>query len=172
VITDGAGARLGEDAESFDAFYTAHYRRVLAFAASLCRDRHAAEDLTQEAFVAAQRRWARLQTFDRPDAWVRRVVANRSVSRWRRLESDRHRNERLTQLAPRDSAEPPASDVDLWRRVSALPPRQAQVIALTYLEDRAPADVAEILGIGIESVKTHLKRGRAALAKALGQDED
>lgn len=178
VARDARGAGVADeeitaDVESFVAFYAAEYRAVLTFAASLCRDLHAAEDVTQDAFIAAQRRWSKLQSFDRPDLWVRRVVANRSVSRWRRLVSDERRIHKLAQLRqPEGDAAAHHDDVGIWRLVRQLPPRQAQVIALTYLEDRPLADVASVLGISIETAKTHLQRGRTALARAIEREAD
>ena len=160
----------GTDSRSFAAFYRAEYRPVLAFAASLCRDVHAAEDLTQDAFIAAQRRWDSLRGFDRPDLWVRRAVTNRSVSRWRRMTSDQNRVRRLARLR-QPEGESPVPEDDVWRLVRALPARQAQVVALTYLEDRSISDVAAVLGIGVETAKTHLQRGKAALARAIRGDE-
>jgi RNA polymerase sigma-70 factor, ECF subfamily len=173
---DGLGERVAgdeteRDLRSFVEFYETEYRGVLAFAASLCRDLHAGEDLAQDAFIAAERRWDKLERYDRPDLWVRRAVANRSVSRWRRLVSEERRAGRLSTLP---SAEPSADgrEDDLWRLVRQLPARQAQVIALTYLEDRSLDDVAEVLGIGVETAKTHLQRGKAALARAINAEED
>jgi RNA polymerase sigma-70 factor, ECF subfamily len=178
VTKDAQGAEMADDGtttevESFVAFYAAEYRAVLTFAATLCRDLHASEDLTQDAFLAAQRRWGELRRFDRPDLWVRRVVANRSVSRWRRLVSDERRIRKLAELRQSSRDQSSARDeVDVWRLVRQLPARQAQVIALTYLEDRSLADVAAVLGIGVETVKTHLQRGRAALARAIEHEDD
>ena len=161
----------GSDAQTFAAFYAAEYRSVLAFAASLCRDRHAAEDLTQDAFIAAQRRWSSLRSFDRPDLWIRRVVANRSASRWRALRGDQRRIERLVTQRKAEHRNDAASDEDIWQLVRQLPARQAQVVALTYLEDRPLADVAAVLGIGVETAKTHLQRGRATLARLVAASE-
>jgi RNA polymerase sigma-70 factor (ECF subfamily) len=56
--------------------------------------------------------------------------------------------------------------------VRRLPRRQRQVIALTLLEDRSISETAEILGCGEETVRTHLRRGRRALAATLGLPED
>ena len=74
----------GNQAGSFEDFFRREYRSVLGLAVALSGDRSAAEDLTQEAFTAAERKWGRIGSLDRPEAWVRRVVANKSVSRWRR----------------------------------------------------------------------------------------
>ncbi len=56
--------------------------------------------------------------------------------------------------------------------VRRLPRRQREVIALTLLEDRSIAETAAILGCGEETVRTHLRRGRQALAVTLGLPED
>ena len=60
------------EVETFDAFFRREYRPVLGLAIALTKDRWAAEDLTQEAFTEAQRRWSYVATLDRPGAWVRR----------------------------------------------------------------------------------------------------
>jgi DNA-directed RNA polymerase specialized sigma24 family protein len=55
--------------------------------------------------------------------------------------------------------------------VSRLPARQAQAIALVYGAGCTVAEAAEVLGCGPETTKTHLKRGPAALAAALGTED-
>src|SRR6185503_2252966 len=73
VVATGAG--------EFDAFWNAERAAVLALAAGLTGDWNLAEDLVQDAFAAAHRRWAEIEN---PAAWVRRVVVNRAASHWRR----------------------------------------------------------------------------------------
>lgn len=68
----------------FGNSYVAHYRPTVALAYALSGSPAAAEDLPQEAFVAALRRWDDVRHYDDPGVWVRRVVANRSVSAVRR----------------------------------------------------------------------------------------
>jgi RNA polymerase sigma-70 factor (ECF subfamily) len=66
----------------------------------------------------------------------------------------------------------PGDSAAFWDTVRSLPRRQAQVVALHYLEDRPVAEIAEILGIAAGTVKKHLFDGRHALARALGLDEE
>jgi RNA polymerase sigma-70 factor, ECF subfamily len=153
---------VGED---FEDFYRREYRRVLALATALCRDKTAAEDVTQDAFVALHRSWAKVRHYSDPEAWIRRVVANRSVSRWRRLRTEASGLVRLGRAEAAIVTDPETDDV--WAAVRALPRRQAQVIALTYLDDLPIRDVARILEIDEPTVKTHLQRGRRALAASL-----
>jgi RNA polymerase sigma-70 factor (ECF subfamily) len=148
---------------AFDAFYRAEFRRVVAVARSLTGSAAVAEELAQEGFIAAHRRWARVATYDRPGDWVRRVVVNRAISAHRRKGAERRA---MARMGRRDEAVPPLPDDDdwLWQQVRSLPPRQAQAIALVYVEDLPLERVATILGCAETTVKTHLKRGRDTLA--------
>lgn len=150
-----------------DALYRQEYRSVVALAYGLSGSRSAAEELAQEAFLEAHRAWDRIGGYDDPGAWVRRVVANRAVSGVRRRVAEVRAIARIA--ARRDlPMELPEGDAEFWRAVRRLPDRQAQVIALHYLEDRSIADIADVLGISPDTVKVHLHRGRRALADALG----
>ena len=149
----------------FGDFYDTQWRPVMGMALALTGDRAAAEDLNQDAFATAYREWHRVGSYDKPGAFVRRIVANNAVSRGRRLMRE---NRALVRLAGRrrDIGLPTEID-DTWALVRRLPARQAQVLALTYLGDLPLAEVAEALGIGTETAKTHLSRARAALAREL-----
>lgn len=155
---------------TFDDFYRSQYPSVVRLAYSLCGSMQIAEELAQEAFVSAHDRWQRIADFDRPDLWVRRVVINRSISFRRRQASERRAVERIK--AHREPvAETVVDDEEVWAALRSLSPRQAEVLALFYVEDQPLSEVATILGLGEETVKTHLKRGRAALAERLGERE-
>jgi RNA polymerase sigma factor (sigma-70 family) len=149
-----------------DELYRREYRSVVALAYGLSGSRSAAEELAQEAFLEAHRAWDRIAGYDEPIAWVRRVVANRSVSQVRRRVAEARA---LTRVAGRRQlpTELPQLDAEFWKAVRKLPHRQAQAIALHYLDDLSVADVATVLEISPDTVKVHLHRGRRALAAAL-----
>jgi RNA polymerase sigma-70 factor (ECF subfamily) len=65
----------------------------------------------------------------------------------------------------------PASD-EVWEAVRRLSKRQAQVVALTYLEDLSLEQIGDLLGISVPTIGTHLQRGREALAKTLSSIEE
>ena len=77
----------------------------------------------------------------------------------------------LVRLAARRQPDPPlhAEAVDFWRAVRSLPSRQRQAVALFYLEDWPVAEIARFLGCTESTVRGHLHRGRAALARRLGE---
>lgn len=161
------GSGLIRETRSFAAFYEEEYRAVVGLAFVLTGSRSAAEELAQDAFTVAYRRWSEIGTYDRPEAWVRRVLVNRSRSWGRRKGAElralariKNRRDRIEEL--------PDPDHEFWDAVRALPRRQSQAIALHYLEDRPVDEIATILDCSSGTVKTHLHRGRQALAEALG----
>lgn len=165
MTTEGPieGAQEVAALESFDAFYRREYRLVLGLAAVLTGDLGDAEDVVQDAFLSTMGDWDRVGRMDNPGAWVRRIVANRSVSRFRRGLAEVRALTRLG--APRTTDEGLGAEIvlDTWREVRRLPRRQAQVIALTYLMDLSRGEVAETLGCSEETIKTHLERARRQL---------
>src|SRR3954468_23502595 len=104
----------------------AEYPRVLAFARATTHSWSEAEDLTQEAFLAAYRKWDDVAHYDNPGAFVRRVVANKPISggRARSRESAARKRMRTTGVI-----DPEAADPAFWASVQQLPPRQRHVVA-------------------------------------------
>ena len=158
--------------EAFEAFYDREYLAVVGLAYALSGSRWGAEDLAQEAFMAAHRDWARIGAYDNPGAWVRRVVANLSVSAFRRRVAETKALARIALGREEPLPDLAAGDPEFWAAIRALPRRQAQVVALHYLEDRSVAEVAEILDVTPGTVKRHLHDGRSALARRLGSEDE
>ncbi len=152
--------------QSFEAFYRNEYKGVVGLAFVLTGDSAVAQDLAQLAFTEAHRRWSKIGSYERPEAWVRRVLVNKSTSRYRRLASEAKALARLGGR-PQAKIEPTERTLEVWEAVRELPTRQGQAIALRYWEDLPLTDIAMVLDCSEETVKTHLKRGRATLAAKL-----
>jgi RNA polymerase sigma-70 factor (ECF subfamily) len=169
VGNEGTAAveRVRPAAEAFDRFYAREFPQMVNIAYAVSGSRMAAEDLAQEAMVAAYRRWDEVQLLDRPGAWVRRVVLNRAASAYHRRRAEARA---LLRLAPLRGA-PPApmgeGAAEFWVAVRSLPHRQAQAVALHYLEDSPISEIAAVMGCAESTVKVHLHRGRQALAAHL-----
>jgi len=170
VLDPGPEAPPPAGAPWFGDFARAERRSLVAFAWSLTGDLGAAEDLAQEALEAAWRQWGRVGGYDRPGTWARRVVANRAAGRSRRSGRERRANGRWFGRGDAVVTLDPPDD-EFWTAVRGLPARQAQAVALHYLEDRSVADIAAVLGCAEATVRVHLHRGRLALARTLGLTE-
>lgn len=157
-------------AMDFEVFYRRDFRAVVGLAYALSGSRWAAEDLAQEAFLAAHRQWSRIGTYEAPGAWVRRVVANMAVSAFRRKAAETRAIGRYVAGRQTPLVELEPVDHEFWQAVRDLPPQQAKAIALHYLEDRPVKEIAEILDCAESTAKVHLHRGRLALAERLGVD--
>ncbi|MDH4148011.1 MAG: sigma-70 family RNA polymerase sigma factor [Acidimicrobiia bacterium] len=148
---------------SFSAFFSAEYRSVVGLASVLSGRRSVGEELAQEAFVAAFRRWDVVGGYEDPGGWVRRVAVNLATSSWRRRVREARALGRLRHR--RDAADQMSGiDDEVWAVVRALPAHQAQCVALRYLEDRSVRDIAAVLGIAEATVRVHLHTGRKTLA--------
>ncbi len=158
--------------EDFEVLFRREYKAVVGLAYVLSGRRWAAEDLAQDAFLAAHRHWKTVRGSPHPGAFVRKVVADLAVSHRRRLGAEARAVARLA-LRLRTATEPlDAPDAEFWKAVRSLPARQAQVVALHYLEDLPAATIAAILGGAEATVHVHLHRGRLALARRLNLREE
>lgn len=155
---------------SFEQLYRSEYRGVVAFSLALLGNRQTAEDVAQDAFIETHKRWDRIQNYDDPGAWVRKVASNKAISRHRRLGAELRA---LTKFVGGMSqvAELDPYDHEFWANVRKLPGKQAQAISLFYLEDRPVSEIANILDCTPSTAKVHLHRGRTALAKSLKLEE-
>jgi RNA polymerase sigma-70 factor (ECF subfamily) len=156
----------GNESLTFEDFYRQEHRHVLGLAFVLTGNQWVAEDTAQDAFTAAFRRWRSIVTYDSPSAWIRRVTCNRAASVLRRRVREA---KALMRLVGRTQSYIDLDDGDdaFWQAVRQLPPRQAQVVALYYMEDYSVRQIAEVLDCSEGTVKTHLSRARDAVARQL-----
>jgi RNA polymerase sigma-70 factor (sigma-E family) len=144
---------------TFDAWYRASWPAVVRLAHTIVGSVAVAEELAQEAFVRVHERWDTVRT---PDAFVRTVVLNLARSRLRRAHLE------VTRLPPSPGATTaePALD-ETWIALSRLPFRQRAVLALRYYADLPEAEIAELLGCRVGTVKSAHHRALARLRKEL-----
>lgn len=118
----------------------------------------AAEDLVQDVFVRAGRR---LETVDEPAAYLRRSVTNACWS-WHRR---RQREQRL--LPERPAVVAGTSDIEMWDALAHLSARRRNVLVLRYYLDLPEAEIAEVLGWRVGTVKSATHRALQDLRRVL-----
>jgi RNA polymerase sigma factor (sigma-70 family) len=125
-----------------------------------------AEDVVHDVVVRVLRGRREAGEMATPGAYLRRAVGNECVSRWRRTA----REVMVAELPDRPRPAPDEAVLDrlaLGEAVGTLTSRQRRVIALTVLDDRPDAEVADLLGISEVTVRTTRSRALGRLREKL-----
>lgn len=156
--------------ERFTAYVRDRGEHHLRVAVLLTGDWHAAQDLVQESLVKLYRAWPKLRLDGDPDAYLRRIMVNTHRSWWRA----RWRRETPTGELPdtviADFADGQAFAALVRQALQALPQRQRAAVVLRYCADLPEAEVADLLGCSVGTVKTHTHRGLQALRENFEED--
>ena len=175
----GGSAVKAAHEESFREFVEGSWNRLLRTAYLLTGDHGAAEDLVQTALMRTYRHWGRIESYDSPEAYVRRVMVNANVSAWRRRKAIVHVVAEPPEPAAGtgaafgagfgagDHQDTYAVRDELWRAVQAMSPRMRTAFVLRYFEDLSEAEVASVMGCAVGTVKSQIARGLAKLRTEL-----
>jgi RNA polymerase sigma-70 factor (ECF subfamily) len=160
-------ARAGSAAD-FEALFRSHWPRAYRAAYLVVHDSAAAEDIAQEAFIAAARS---IDRFDwrRPFApWLHRIVVNRAIdwARARALRDEVAGDALAHHHAPPDDPVDPYSE-PVRAALASLPPEHRAVIVLRHLLEYSPGEIAELLELPRGTVNSRLRRGLDALKERL-----
>jgi RNA polymerase sigma-70 factor (sigma-E family) len=157
----------GDSAAAVAALYRDHALGLIRLAYVTQGSRAAAEDIVQEAFLGLYRRWSHLDSPDKALAYLRSSVLNGCRSAGRRS----GRYPRTVHEPPADSAESAALIGELRREVITalrrLPGRQREALVLRFYLDLSDPQIAEAMGISVNTVRSTLRRGIGALGIAL-----
>lgn len=162
-----AGPAATERAEQFATFVRARTPALLRTAFLLTGDQHLAEDLVQSALTRTHRAWRRLRESDHAEAYTRKAMYHLQVSWWRR----RRVRESLTGELPEprrragtaDESSRVVTRLALLEALRTLSRGQRAVLVLRYFDDRSEAETAEVLGVGVGTVKSQTSRALARL---------
>jgi RNA polymerase sigma-70 factor (ECF subfamily) len=151
-------------AADLEALFEAHWPRAHRAAYLVTHDTAAAEDIAQEAFLAAIRN---LDRFDRRrpfGPWLNRIVVNRAIdwTRARRLRAEVELGESQAR-----ASEPDLPGDDVLAALARLPPEHRAVIVMRYLLELTPGEIAEALGLPRGTVNSRLRRGLDRLGEEL-----
>ena len=133
-------------------------------------DRNAAEDLVQEGFIRLQRSAHLIRDPDKAAAYLRSIVLNLARDHNRRgLMSLRHQETGLAREPASVEAVVIADEHEreIIEALNTLPNRQRDCLVLRFYLDLSEQETAQSMGISPNSVKTHCRRGLAALEKRL-----
>jgi len=146
----------------FAALYQARFVDLTAQLYAFTGDALETQDLVQEAFIRAWKRWDRISRYDDPGAWVRRVAWNLAMTRHKRLKIFRRVPDH--RVTPPPTPESGLDRLDLVVALRKLPHQIRRVVVLHYLADMSIADIVAELDVAEGTVKSWLRRGRTELA--------
>ncbi len=158
--------------EDFGSFYERTYATAYRTAWGILRDRGAAADAVQDAYLSAYRERDRFRGEAPAQAWLLRIVVNRALAEGRRP------HPRLVQLEIAGEAAAPGDDVaratdhlSLDAAMLALEPRSRAAVVLRYYHDLDYATIATVLGTNANNAGVILDRAVEKLRHELGRDE-
>lgn len=158
------------------ALFRRHYTPMCRLAFVILGDRSLAEEVVMDALLKTYSGWRRIKDLDRSEAYLRTAVVNGCRSKIRRKVLETRVAPTLRQRAESESPSPTRDDPDtkreVWRAVRSLPDRQRACVALYYYEDLPEAEIADLLGCSIGTVKSQLFKARAKLHALLEAGEE
>jgi RNA polymerase sigma-70 factor (ECF subfamily) len=158
------------DRATFDRLVSASLPAALRFAVRLTGRLETAEDVVQEAMVAASRAWKSFRGESQFQTWLLRIVVNTHrnlVARRGPPEALQHDLVDRRQALPSDSAAAAELAERVANCIAALPLRQREVIVLSTYEGLDAAQIAEVLEVTIENVYSTLNVARSKLRQQL-----
>jgi RNA polymerase sigma-70 factor, ECF subfamily len=155
------GAQAGSVSD-LEALFRTHWPLAHRAAYLVVHDAAAAEDIAQEAFLAAIRNLDRFDRRRRFGPWLHRIVVNRAID-WARARALRAEAEPKEVPAP----DPPERNEELLPALAALDPDQRAVIVLRHLLEYTPGEIADLLELPRGTVNSRLRRGLDALKERL-----
>jgi RNA polymerase sigma-70 factor (ECF subfamily) len=157
-------------AEALEQLFRLHWPRAHQAAFLVVGDAAAAEDIAQEAFLAAVRALGRFDRRRPFGPWLHRIVVNRAID-WARARTLRRE---LGEDAAPEPASPESPEAEhasqLATGLARLSPEHRAVIVLRYLLEYTPGEIAELLDLPRGTVNSRLRRGLDQLEALLGEE--
>jgi RNA polymerase sigma-70 factor (ECF subfamily) len=156
------------DAVAFAELVAEHQAMVFSIALHYLQDRSIAEDVAQEVFLELYQKLPAIESASHLTYWLRRVAVHRCIDQRRRRNTRRESAlEQLPEPATHDAPTDPLLLSKLRQVLEALPEKQRMMVILRYQEDLGPAEIAELLRMPVNTVKSTLHRSLDELRKKL-----
>lgn len=166
------GAQAGA-ASDFEALFRAHWPRAYRAAYLVVHDAAGAEDVAQEAFLAAVRALDRFDSARPFGPWLHRIVVNRAIdwTRARALRREVGAGEGIDDVPSEGRADPatPLPD-DLVAALASLSPDHRAVVVLRYVLEYTPGEIARMLELPRGTVNSRLRRALDALQGSIDSE--
>ena len=161
---------LAGQTDSYAVLVSRYERLAQAAAIRIVSDGHAADDVAQEAFVAAYRSLSSLRDRSKFAAWLLGIVRRRAATAVKKDRRRRSIGGDLDAYAASAGAGPSAESLELLEFVERLPDQERIVLGLKHFEGRSVQEIAEITGRPVGTVTKQLSRAHQRLHDWLTQE--
>lgn len=158
------------DHDAFARLIERHEGMVFSIALHFFADRTRAEEIAQDVFLQLYRSLGDVESDAHLLFWLRQVTSRRCIDSMRRARMRLVAIDDVQELPSKEKAPDPLRDKLLRKLVAALPEMQRLVVTLRYQEDLDPTEICNVLGLPVNTVKSHLHRGLQSLRKKLGDN--
>lgn len=172
-------ARDGDE-EAFTQIFTLYQNSVFVKARKIMQNDANAQDVVQETFLIVHKNLQQLRDLDLFYSWLMRITISRCHMHFRKEkhyakesyeESIVNQKEERTYLDPEQSMHEKNTREILLTLIDSLSPKKAMVVKMAYLDEMRMDEIADVLGINVNTVKTRAKRGKAELQKKIKEYE-
>jgi len=152
----------------FEYLVRTSQRMVFSIAYRYLRDAAAAEEVAQDVFWELHKRLGTVESNEHAVFWLRRVACHRSIDYARRHAAElRARSDAFTEPAQSDPPADPLLSKRLREAVATLPKKMRMVVLLRFQQEAKLEEIAEALGIPVNTVKSQLHRALAMLREKM-----
>ena len=162
-------AQHGEQA-AFAELVRTHQAMVFSLANHSLRNRAIAEELAQEVFLHLYQNLAALESPEHLKNWLRRVTTHRCIDYIRRNRMQTVDIADIAELAVPQRSGDVLLQQTLRRYVATLPATPRLIVTLRYQEDLDPTEIAQVLEMPLNTVKSHLRRSLAILKEKVARN--
>lgn len=173
-------ARAGDE-EAFSQIFTLYRNSVFVKARRIMQNDANAQDIVQETFLIVHRNLYQLRDLDLFYSWLMQITVSRCQMHFRKEKHYTNVEYDDTLLGQKETRSylDPVKHVDqmnereiLLKMIDSLAPKKAIVVKMAYLEEMRMDEIAAVLGINVNTVKTRAKRGREDLQKMIEAYEE
>ena len=167
VAHTALGRAQAGDQDAFAELIERHEAMVYSLAWNFFGDRGRAEEIAQDVFLQLYRSLAAIESDSHLLFWLRQVATRRCIDQTRRARMKAVSLDDAAEVHSIDKPADPLLDRRLRQLIKELPDMQRAVVTLRYQEDLDPSEICRIVGVPVNTVKSHLHRALQVLRKKL-----
>ena len=161
-----------KDNSGFNSLFNTYYKSLCFYALKYVQTEAEAEDVVQEAFIELYEKKSVLKDAEKQPVYLYITVKNKSINYIRKNKSkEKYKNWVMHNQSSSMDEEKAFIEAEFYRQIMTqidlLPEKSRKIFKLSYLHDKKVTEIAELLNVSVNTVKTHKMRAKDTLRKKL-----